>query len=58
MPGFVSGSLCQINTSIDKIQDYKWSPAEVSQILFKNFDKPEKSLEDLVKLNPQSLFRF
>jgi len=45
-------------SKIDKIQDYKWSPAEVSQILFKNFDKPEKSLEDLVKLNPQSLFRF
>jgi SpoVK/Ycf46/Vps4 family AAA+-type ATPase len=30
----------------------KWSPAEVNQILFRNFDTPEKALEELVSTQP------
>jgi chaperone BCS1 len=38
--------------------DYKWSPAEVNQILFRNFTSPEKALEELTELNPQDLYGF
>ena len=30
----------------------KWSPAEVNQILFRNFDTPEKALQDLAAIQP------
>jgi SpoVK/Ycf46/Vps4 family AAA+-type ATPase len=40
-----------IDTSeINKIDDYKWTPAEVSQILFKNFGAKEQAIKDLVLL--------
>jgi SpoVK/Ycf46/Vps4 family AAA+-type ATPase len=38
--------------------DYKWTPAEVNQILFRNFDKPEDAIQELVELNPKDLYGF
>ena len=31
--------------------DYKWTPAEISQLLFKNFNDPEKAIDDILNLN-------
>jgi hypothetical protein len=38
--------------------DYKWTPAEVNQILFRNFDKPEDAVQELIELNPKDLYGF
>ena len=38
--------------------DYKWSPAEVNQILFRNFDKPESAVRELNELQPKDLYGF
>jgi len=38
--------------------DYKWSPAEVNQILFRNFGSPEKAIEELKNLEPKDLYGF
>ena len=38
--------------------DRKWSPAEVNQILFRNFDKPEEALNELLTLKPADLYGF
>ena len=38
--------------------DYKWSPAEVNQILFRNFDKPENAIRELTELQPRDLYGF
>lgn len=38
------------STELEKIEDYKWSPAEIGQLLFKNFDFPEKAVKDLIEL--------
>jgi chaperone BCS1 len=38
--------------------DYKWSPAEVNQILFRNFGSPEKAIEELKTLQPKDLYGF
>jgi hypothetical protein len=38
--------------------EYKWSPAEVNQILFRNFDKPDDAIEELKTLNPKELYGF
>jgi hypothetical protein len=38
--------------------DYKWSPAEVNQILFRNFDKPNEAIQELVSLQPKDLYGF
>ena len=38
--------------------DYKWTPAEVNQILFRNFDKPEIAIEELLTLEPKDLYGF
>jgi SpoVK/Ycf46/Vps4 family AAA+-type ATPase len=35
----------------DSSLDYKWSPAEVNQILFRNFSNPEKALQELQEEN-------
>ena len=42
----------------DESMDYKWSPAEVNQILFRNFDKPEDAIQELKTLNPKDLYGF
>jgi SpoVK/Ycf46/Vps4 family AAA+-type ATPase len=36
----------------------KWTPAEVNQILFRNFDSVTSSLDELVQLNPTDLYGF
>lgn len=38
----------------DASLDEKWSPAEVNQILFRNFDNPTAAVRDLVSLTPHS----
>jgi DNA polymerase III delta prime subunit len=38
--------------------DYKWSPAEVNQILFRNFDTPSDAIKELVELQPKDLYGF
>jgi hypothetical protein len=35
--------------------EYKWSPAEVNQILFRNFKTPETAIEELKTLTPNEL---
>ena len=45
----VSGIACE---------DYKWSPAEVNQILFRNFDTPENAVRELNELQPKDLYGF
>ncbi len=42
----------------DDTLDYKWTPAEINQILFRNFDKPEDAIEELKTLNPKDLYGF
>lgn len=38
--------------------DRKWSPAEVNQILFRNFDTPMSALDELLTLKPADLYGF
>lgn len=38
--------------------NYKWSPAEVNQILFRNFKEPTKAIEELTSLEPRDLYGF
>ena len=39
----------------DPSLDYKWSPAEVNQILFRNFTDPETAIRELVELGQGDL---
>lgn len=39
-------------------EDYKWSPAEVNQILFRNFDTSDKAIQELNTLEPKDLYGF
>jgi chaperone BCS1 len=36
----------------------KWTPAEVNQILFRNFEAPEAAVAELVSLSRQDLYGF
>jgi len=36
--------------------NHKWTPAEVNQILFRNFNNSEKAIEELKSLNPETEF--
>jgi len=36
----------------------KWTPAEVNQILFRNFDSVTTSLDELIQLKPTTLYGF
>jgi hypothetical protein len=38
--------------------DYRWSPAEVNQILFRNFGSPEDAIRELQTLVPRDLYGF
>ena len=38
--------------------DYKWSPAEVNQILFRNFNTPEEAIREITTLTPLELYGF
>jgi hypothetical protein len=42
----------------DASLDYKWTPAEVNQILFRNFENPEKAIEEMISLQTQDLYGF
>jgi hypothetical protein len=42
----------------DPALDGKWSPAEVNQILFRNFGNPEKAVDELVTLTREDLYGF
>ena len=43
---------------INDLTDYLWTPAEVNQILFKNFNSKENAVDDLINKNPTDLFKF
>jgi SpoVK/Ycf46/Vps4 family AAA+-type ATPase len=38
--------------------EYRWSPAEVNQILFRNFGSPEDAIRELQTLEPRDLYGF
>lgn len=38
--------------------NFKWTPAEVSQILFRRHTDPGAAIEDLLKESPEKLFKF
>lgn len=42
----------------DPSLDFKWSPAEVNQILFRNFTDPETAVRELVELTRETLDGF
>lgn len=42
----------------DESADYKWTPAEVNQILFRNFKESDKAIEELKTLHPKDLYGF
>ena len=42
----------------DPALDGKWSPAEVNQILFRNFEHPEQAVEELVSFTKEDLYGF
>jgi hypothetical protein len=42
----------------DPSLDYKWSPAEVNQILFRNFENPEQAVHELSTLTRDDLYGF
>ena len=44
--------------TIKQIVEYQWSPAEVAQIMFKNFNSSEQALNDLITYTPKEYFKF
>jgi len=42
----------------DPSLDYKWTPAEVNQILFRNFGNPEQAIHELVTLTRDDMYGF
>jgi len=48
----------EIDLPDDVSLDYKWSPAEVNQILFRNFNQPEAALQELLTLTREDLCGF
>jgi hypothetical protein len=48
----------QIALPEDATLDGKWSPAEVNQILFRNFENPEQAVRDLVEMTQADLYGF
>ena len=42
----------------DPALDYKWTPAEVNQILFRNFGKPQEAVAELVSQSRDDLYGF
>jgi SpoVK/Ycf46/Vps4 family AAA+-type ATPase len=42
----------------DSSLDYKWTPAEVNQILFRNFNSPDVAIRELIDMNPQQAYDF
>jgi len=48
----------QIALPEDATLDGTWSPAEVNQILFRNFEDPEQAVRDLVEMTQADLYGF
>jgi SpoVK/Ycf46/Vps4 family AAA+-type ATPase len=48
----------EIELPEDASLDYKWSPAEVNQILFRNFDQPDAAVQELLTLTREDLCGF
>jgi hypothetical protein len=44
--------------SFDESLNEKWSPAEVNQILFRNFKNIEKAIEEINNLTSEDLYGF
>lgn len=42
----------------DEELDYKWTPAEVNQILFRNFGNPEQAIRELIHFRREDLYGF
>ena len=42
----------------DPALDYKWTPAEVNQILFRNFGKPQEAVAELISLTRDDMYGF
>jgi len=42
----------------DESLDYKWSPAEVNQILFRNFGNPDQAIRELITLTRDDMYGF
>lgn len=50
---------CQMDPDdIQEIDDYKWTPAEVNQILFQCFTSKESAIKVLVEKKPEELFKY
>jgi len=47
---FYEGDFTDIQ--LDDALEYKWTPAEVNQILFRNFNNPEQAILELKNVNP------
>ena len=47
-----------IHVPEDPELNYKWSPAEVNQILFRNFEKPKQAIQELINLKREDLYGF
>lgn len=43
---------------LESVEEYVWTPAEVSQIMFRNFKDPEQTLAELANSTPEELFKF
>jgi hypothetical protein len=48
----------EVSLPEDAELDGKWSPAEVNQILFRNFGNPEQAARDLVEITHADLYGF
>lgn len=46
----------EVHLPDDETLEYKWSPAEVNQILFRNFSEPEKAILELQHENKNGFF--
>ena len=42
----------------DPTLEYKWTPAEVNQILFRNFGKPQDAVAELTSLTRDDMYGF
>jgi hypothetical protein len=48
----------EVSLPEDAVLDGKWSPAEVNQILFRNFGNPEQAARDLAEITHADLYGF
>lgn len=46
----------EVDIPSEEALDYKWTPAEVNQILFRNFEDPEKAVNELLTVRPHELY--